>query len=336
MRYIYDGNLEIQWRDGNNLPTLTLTRGRDLSGSLQDAGGIGGLLSRTDAASGQTAYFHADGNGNVTALINGQRIVVAKYLYDPFGNTLSKAGPIADANTYRFSSQEYHQPSGLSLYLYRAYDPNLQRWLNRDPIEEEGGLNLYGFVSNNPLQFVDLSGLDWIEYTGEKLTLYDGNIGDRTKSKKTCKATSGLNGFQNPQNTGLKDRGPVPAGDYSINLVPDPNRTAKADRNTGELTSNKDGGIEIVPPSFTTRNGTVVTYPGWGTWRARLNPKPKTDTKKRNYFYFHNSKKGYSHGCIETCDELLNALKDYRNDGNKAIDVRIDYRDRTTYGETDK
>ena len=62
VRYVYDGNLEIQWRDGNNLPTLTLTRGRDLSGSLQGGGGIGGMLARTDAASGQTAYFHADGN----------------------------------------------------------------------------------------------------------------------------------------------------------------------------------------------------------------------------------------------------------------------------------
>src|SRR5437867_7818951 len=111
VRYIYDGNLEIQWRDANNLPTLTLTRGRDLSGSMQGAGGIGGLLARMDAGNGQTAYFHADGNGNVTALINSQQIIVAKYLYDPFGNTLSKAGTVADVNTYRFSSKDCHQNS---------------------------------------------------------------------------------------------------------------------------------------------------------------------------------------------------------------------------------
>jgi len=78
---------------------------------------------------------------------------------DPFGNTLSKSGPLADANTYRFSSQEYHQPSGLSLYLNRAYDPNLQRWLNRDPIEERGGLNLYGSLGNDPVNAVDPLGL---------------------------------------------------------------------------------------------------------------------------------------------------------------------------------
>src|SRR5437867_3302681 len=151
VRYIYDGNLEIQWRDANNIPTLTLTRGRDLSGSLQGAGGIGGLLARTDAANAQTAYFHADGNGNVTALINSQQIIAAKYIYDPFGNTLSKSGPLADANTYRFSSKDYPANSGLYYYGYRFYDPNLQRWLNRDPIGESGGINLYEFNYNSPL-----------------------------------------------------------------------------------------------------------------------------------------------------------------------------------------
>jgi RHS repeat-associated protein len=160
VRYIYDGKLEIQWRDGNNLPTLTLTRGRDLSGSLSGAGGIGGLLARTDTATAQPGYFHADGNGNITCLVNGGQIVVAKYVYDPFGNTLSKAGPLADANTFRFSSKDHHANSGLYYYGYRFYDPNLQRWLNRDPIEEHGDYNLYRFCFNGPTDIVDALGLD--------------------------------------------------------------------------------------------------------------------------------------------------------------------------------
>ena len=48
VHFIYDGNVVIQERDINNLPLVTYTRGNDLSGSLQGAGGIGGLLARTD------------------------------------------------------------------------------------------------------------------------------------------------------------------------------------------------------------------------------------------------------------------------------------------------
>jgi RHS repeat-associated protein len=161
--YVYDGNVVIQERSANNLPAITYTRGKDLSGSLEGAGGIGGLLSMTlntqpGPSSSNSMYYHSDGNGNVTTLINGSQSIVAKYLYDAFGNLLSKSGVLADANLYRFSSKEAHLNSGLVYYLYRYYDPNLQRWPNRDPIGEAGGINLYRCVANNPICFVDSDG----------------------------------------------------------------------------------------------------------------------------------------------------------------------------------
>ncbi len=78
VRYLYDGLLVIQERDSNNVPKVTYTRGLDLSGSLQGAGGIGGLLARSEAYnagywSTNLVYF-ADGNGNVTALIGNNPI----------------------------------------------------------------------------------------------------------------------------------------------------------------------------------------------------------------------------------------------------------------------
>jgi RHS repeat-associated protein len=165
------------------LPLVTYTRGRDLSGSLQGAGGIGGLLARTDMALAiynrpASAYYHADGNGNITALINSQQVLMAKYLYDPYGNILSQSGPLADANVYRFSSKEFHANSGLIYYLYRFYDPNLQRWLSRDPIGEAGGINLYRFCHNAGLIYVDPFGLAdpagaWV-YPGSTITSSNG------------------------------------------------------------------------------------------------------------------------------------------------------------------
>ena len=181
--YVYDGNLVIQERNANNLPAVSYTRGRDLSGTLQGAGGIGGLLARTDLTTGtpQHSYYHADGNGNITCLINANQAIVAKYLYDPYGNILSQSGSLAGVNLYRFSSKELHVNSGMYYYGYRFYDPNLQRWVNRDPIGEYGfealrhrrsnghqnismlwriGANsLYAFVQNQPTEHSDPLGL---------------------------------------------------------------------------------------------------------------------------------------------------------------------------------
>lgn len=155
-RYIYDGQLVLQERDSSNNPWVTYTRGIDLSGQLQGAGGIGGLLARTDPDG--TAYYHGDGSGNITALIDSAQQIVARYLYDPFGNLLGASGPLAQANLYRFSSKEFHPTANLYYYGFRYYEPNLQRWLNRDPIGEAGGVNLYGFNFNSPVNWVDTDG----------------------------------------------------------------------------------------------------------------------------------------------------------------------------------
>jgi len=154
----------VQERDANNVPLVTYTRGNDLSGTLQDAGGIGGLLARTD--NGQMiagnpaahAYYFSDGNGNVTMLVNTNGTILAQYAYDPFGNTLWMSGPLATANTYRFSSKEWNDHAGLYYYGRRFYDPLLQRWPNRDPLEEDGGINLYEFVKNSPISWFDSDG----------------------------------------------------------------------------------------------------------------------------------------------------------------------------------
>jgi RHS repeat-associated protein len=58
----------------------------------------------------------------------------------------------------QFSSMPRHANSGMSLYSFRGYDPTIQRWIQRDPIGEAGGLNLYGFVGNAPVNWVDAWG----------------------------------------------------------------------------------------------------------------------------------------------------------------------------------
>src|SRR4029077_4621492 len=80
--YIYDGWRVIQERDVSTVPLVSYTRGTDSSGTLEGAGGIGGLLSRSHGySSGNWSthyYYHADGNGNVTYLVAANQGLGAK------------------------------------------------------------------------------------------------------------------------------------------------------------------------------------------------------------------------------------------------------------------
>src|SRR5207249_9602456 len=118
-------------------------------------------------------FYHADGGGNVTYMVDGGQAMVATYRYDPFGNTISSSGTQASANVYRFSSKEIYVNTGIYYYGYRFYDPNLQRWLNRDPLADVGfkfvralpvprvfgESNLYTFVMNDGVNNIDSYGL---------------------------------------------------------------------------------------------------------------------------------------------------------------------------------
>jgi RHS repeat-associated protein len=172
---IYDGYLPIQERDSNNDVLVTYTRGLDLSDSLQGAGGIGGLLARTDA-NGST-FYHSDGAGNITALMDGQEDIVARYMYGPFGKLIGLWGSMAGANEMQFSSMPRDSLSGLSFYPFRAYEPNFQRWLNQDLIQEWGGINLYRFVKNNPSGWIDPIGLSGTTAAGAAQYMQETDTG---------------------------------------------------------------------------------------------------------------------------------------------------------------
>ena len=158
--YFYDGwNLVEERVAYTNGATETIQHvwGKDLSGTLQGAGGVSGLLW---LKRGGALYFPCyDNNGNVTAYVDVQGNVVASYIYDAFGNTVSQSGELSDTFHHRFSTKYHDTDSDLYYYGYRFYSPSLSRWLNRDPIEEDGGVNLYAFCGNSSVSFFDIFGL---------------------------------------------------------------------------------------------------------------------------------------------------------------------------------
>jgi RHS repeat-associated protein len=129
-RYVYDGWQCVADLGSTNDFLRQYAWGLDLSGSTTGAGGVGGLLwVRPSGSAAQFAAF--DGNGNVTALIDGATGSFSpQYEYDTFGNTLrmTGVGTLAQDNGFRFSTKRADDLVGFILYEYRPYSPTLGRW----------------------------------------------------------------------------------------------------------------------------------------------------------------------------------------------------------------
>src|SRR6266498_5148024 len=76
-----------------------------------------------------------------------------------FGELVRESGILAKANPFRFSTKYQDEETGLLYYGYRYLDVGTGRWLSRDPIEEEGGLSLYGLLGNDSVNKLDLLGM---------------------------------------------------------------------------------------------------------------------------------------------------------------------------------
>ena len=154
-KFVYDGYKLIQVLDALNDNAVTMTFVWH-----PESTGLDTPFSMT--YDGETYYYVTDGNKNVMSLIDAAGTKAAEYVYDPFGRLLSSTGELAEINPFRFSSEYHDDETGLVYYNYRYYSPELGRWISRDPIEEEGGVNLYAMVGNCTTQSWDILGLDWI------------------------------------------------------------------------------------------------------------------------------------------------------------------------------
>ena len=207
--FVYDGWNMIQELTHTQTHTLTnfYTWGLDLSGSLQGAGGVGGLLADISPlplgegqGEGSTAYLPCyDGNGNVMEYLSTDGTLAAHYEYSPFGETVIQSGEMADAFAFRFSTKYWENEAKLYYYGYRFYAPATGRWLNRDPIGESLQRNVYSFINNKGIQFIDYMGL---------LTIYIGGAAERTLGQlnDNKKAAGCSESFDNKQHSEIVSR----------------------------------------------------------------------------------------------------------------------------------
>jgi RHS repeat-associated protein len=125
-------------------------------------------------------YYARDHLGSIREMTDSSGTTQAEYKYDPWGR--QTAVYVNTSATFGFTGHYYHAPSGLDLTLYRAYNADLGRWLNRDPLGEPllqtsgdvpsplswarkkpaelvDGPNLYAYVRNDPAEYGDALGL---------------------------------------------------------------------------------------------------------------------------------------------------------------------------------
>lgn len=167
-RFVYDGWNVLTILDSQSSILQSFTWGQDLSGTMDQAGGIGGLLLVTAHGGATTNCFVAyDGNGNVTALVRGgSNPVLARYEYSAYGELLRATGPLARVNPFRFSTKFADHESGLVYYGYRYYSPVVGKWLSRDLVQEQVNPNAYLFLNNNTQSGIDPDGrLVWFLVT---------------------------------------------------------------------------------------------------------------------------------------------------------------------------
>ena len=154
IRFLYDGDQLIAETNATGTITAKYVFGPGLDEPLKMVRGS------------TTSYFHVDGLGSVVGLTDTTGTVVEKYRYDVYGQVqITTASDTvlpqsAVGNRFLFTGRELDTETGLYYYRARYYDAKLGRFLSRDPVGYTAGLNLYAYVDNNPLSFVDPLGLE--------------------------------------------------------------------------------------------------------------------------------------------------------------------------------
>jgi len=152
--------------NGDKLLCEKLSQNRMLKIYINDDQGVLGMKRYsyaipTEGFSGtQKLFYIFDELGSVVAITNADGMPLKYYIYDPWGNVVNTQDDPINNLTFvgRYGGLK-DWDTGLIQFQHRWYDSSLGKWISRDPIGVEGGVNIYNYTGNNPINDVDVRGL---------------------------------------------------------------------------------------------------------------------------------------------------------------------------------
>jgi RHS repeat-associated protein len=143
-------------------------------------------------------YYTRDHLGSVREMLNSSGTIVARYAFDPNGNATLVQG--TNLATFQYAGMYMHQPSGDYQTWHRIYDPITARWDSEDPIGERGGLNLYGYADQDPIERRDPLGLCALgDYQENGIKVVITNVGESPNEKKWISRAADVGRFLGPE-----------------------------------------------------------------------------------------------------------------------------------------
>ena len=212
---------------------------------------------------GVTYRVITDQVGSVRLVVNTSTGAIAQRIdYDAFGRITQNTSP--GFQPFAFAGGLYDADTGLVRLGARDYDASIGRWTAKDPTGFRGGdANLYAYAYGDPVNYVDVTGLDAIAAHGGTLTYFD----NAWQPLGRFSYTTGRPGVLDPSIVG---EGPIPLGTY------------------------------IADPAQISAGGFFRNLLGdWGAYRVPLRPAPGTNTFGRNGFFLHGGRRPGSAGCID-------------------------------------
>ncbi len=152
--YLYDGEDIIAEYDSKGIMIAKYTHGKGIDEPI------------STERRGRSYFYTFDGLGSVSELTDSHGSVVQSYTYDSFGSILEQVGTID--NPYTFTGREYDKESALFYFRARYYNATIGRFLSSDPVRFQGGINFYLYSNNNPVNYIDPTGLKKCVTYGDK------------------------------------------------------------------------------------------------------------------------------------------------------------------------